>query len=230
MELGGNAAYIVFDDADIDAAVTGAIPCKFKGTGQTCICANRFYVHKDIYDEFATKLIKKVSELKIGHGFDKESTLGPLINDKAIEKINKHVKDAVEKGAQIKIGGKQIGNHFFEPTVLTGMTDDMIISTDETFGPIAALYSFEDEQDVIKRANNTPFGLVGYFYSRDISRVWRVAEKIQTGMVGVNTPFINNCYAPFGGIKESGLGIVSFSPAKKNIFLTFYIGGITLGT
>ncbi|KAI7877077.1 Aldehyde/histidinol dehydrogenase [Mucor mucedo] len=207
MELGGNAAFIVFDDADIDAAVEGAIPCKFKGTGQTCICANRFYIHKSVYDEFATKLTKKISELKIGHGFDKEATHGPLINDAAIEKITKHVKDAVEKGAQIKIGGKQVGDHFFQPTLLTGMTDDMVITTDETFGPIAALYSFEDEKDVIKRANATPFGLAGYFYSRDIGRVWRVAEKIQTGMVGVNTPFINDCYAPFGGIKESGLGI-----------------------
>lgn len=209
MELGGNAPYIVFDDADIDAAVECAIPLKFSGTGQVCISGNRFYIHKDIYDEFTTKLAKKVSELKTGHGFDKDTSFGPLINDAAVEKVTKLVKDATDKGAQVKIGGKQIDKRFYEPTILTGMKDNMQITTDEIFGPIAALYSFGSEEEVIERANNTQFGLAGYFYSRDIGRAWRVAEKIETGMVGVNTTQVNSCNAPFGGVKESGLGIVS---------------------
>lgn len=209
MELGGNAAYIVFDDADIDAAVECAIPLKFSGTGQVCISGNRFYIHKNIYDEFATKLAKKVSDLKTGHGFAEDTSFGPLINDEAVEKVTGLLKDATDKGAQIKTGDKEANKRFFKPTVLTGMKDDMLVTNEEIFGPVAALYSFDTEEEVIERANKTQFGLAGYFYSRDIGRAWRVAEKIETGMVGVNTTEINSANAPFGGVKESGLGIVS---------------------
>ncbi|GAA5814711.1 hypothetical protein MFLAVUS_008210 [Mucor flavus] len=207
MELGGNAAYIVFDDADIDAAVECAIPLKFSGTGQVCISGNRFYIHKNIYDEFATKLAKKVSDLKTGHGFAEDTSFGPLINDEAVEKVTGLLKDATDKGAQIKTGDKEANKRFFKPTVLTGMKDDMLVTNEEIFGPVAALYSFDTEEEVIERANKTQFGLAGYFYSRDIGRAWRVAEKIETGMVGVNTTEINSANAPFGGVKESGLGI-----------------------
>lgn len=222
MELGGNAPYIVFNDANIDAAVECAIPLKFSGTGQVCISGNRFYIHKDVYDEFATKLTKKVSDLKTGHGFAKDTNFGPLINDDAVEKVTKLLKDATDKGAQVKTGGQEADKRFFKPTVLTGMKDDMLITTDEIFGPIAALYSFDTEEEVIKRANNTPFGLAGYFYSRDIGRAWRVAEKIETGMVGVNTTEVNSANAPFGGVKESGLGIVSRVTSKKKKYILNY--------
>ncbi|KAI9020988.1 Aldehyde/histidinol dehydrogenase [Phycomyces nitens] len=206
MELGGNAAFIVFDDADIEAAVEGALASKYRGTGQTCVCANRIYVQKGVYDKFAHRLAEKVREFKVGHGFSIETTHGPMINEKATEKVKHHIQDALSKGAKLLVGGKHLGGSFFEPTVLTGMTKDMAVSDEETFGPIAALYEFNTEEDVINAANDTPFGLAGYFFSRDIGRVWRVAEKLETGMVGVNTGIISNCYAPFGGVKESGVG------------------------
>ncbi|KAF7722250.1 succinate semialdehyde dehydrogenase NADP+ linked [Apophysomyces ossiformis] len=206
MELGGNAPFIVFDDADIDAAVEGALASKYRGTGQTCVCANRIYVQKGVYAEFATRLANKVREFQVGHGFHEKTTHGPLINSKAVEKVQRHIDDAVKYGAKIIVGGNHLGGSFFEPTVLTGMTKDMAISDEETFGPVAGLFEFSTEDEVVEMANNTPFGLAGYFYSRDIGRIWRVAERLESGMVGVNSGIISNCYAPFGGIKESGMG------------------------
>lgn len=209
MELGGNASFIVFDDADITAAVDGIIACKFRGTGQTCVSANRIYVQKNIYKEFSTRLAEKVRQFRVGHGFDPKTTHGPLINGKGIEKVQRHVKDAVNKGAEILAGGKHLGGSFFEPTVLGKMSADMCIHTEETFGPVAALFEFETEDEVVELANNTPFGLASYFFSRDVGRCWKVAERLETGMVGVNTGIISSCYTPFGGVKESGLGRVS---------------------
>lgn len=207
MELGGNAPFIVFDDADLDAAVEGALACKFRGTGQTCVCANRIYVQKGIYAEFASRLAERVGQLRIGHGFDPNTTTGPLINDRAVEKIQRHIDDAVSKGGELLIGGKSAGGNFFEPAVVTGMTREMAISTEETFGPIAALFEFSTEDEVLQLANDTEFGLASYFYSRDIGRIWRVAERLEAGMVGANSPILSSCYTPFGGIKESGMGI-----------------------
>ncbi|ORX54007.1 succinic semialdehyde dehydrogenase [Hesseltinella vesiculosa] len=206
MELGGNAPFIVFDDADIDAAVEGALASKFRGTGQTCVCANRIYVQRGVYDEFAAKLAAKVNEFKVGHGFEPDTTHGPLINHRAVEKVQRHLDDAVSKGGKIIAGGKALGGNFFEPTVVTGMTNDMQIAKEETFGPIAGLFTFDTEEEIIERANNTPFGLAAYFYSRDVGRVWRVSEQLESGMVGANSGIISSCYAPFGGVKESGLG------------------------
>ena len=206
MELGGNASFIVFDDADISAAIDGIIACKFRGTGQTCVSANRIYVQKGVYKEFSTKLAEKVSQFQVGHGFDAKTTHGPLINSKGVDKVQSHVEDAVGKGAEILAGGKHLGGSFFEPTVLGKMTTDMKIHTEETFGPIAAIFEFDTEDEVVSLANDTPFGLASYFFSRDIGRVWRVAENLETGMVGVNTGIISSCYTPFGGVKESGLG------------------------
>lgn len=211
MELGGNAPFIVFDDADIDAAVESAIHCKFRDSGQTCICANRFYIQKQVYCEFADKLAKKVSEFHPGPAFDPASTHGPLIDVKAMEKVQSHLQDALDKGAELKAGGKQVNQYFFQPAVLTNMKDDMLITKEEIFDPVAALYCFETEQDVIKRANDTEYGLAGYFFSRDRARAWCVAEKMEYGMVGVNTSAISNCASPFGGIKESGFGKVSYA-------------------
>ncbi|KAI8063243.1 Aldehyde/histidinol dehydrogenase [Gongronella butleri] len=206
MELGGNAPFIVFDDADLDAAVDGALASKFRGTGQTCVCANRIYVQRGVYDAFAEKLAAKVKQFKVGHGFDPEVTHGPLINDRAVAKVQRHLDDAVSKGGKIVAGGKALGGNFFEPTVVTGMTNDMQIATEETFGPIAGLFAFDTEEEIIERANNTPFGLAAYFFSRDVGRVWRVSEQLEAGMVGANSGIISSCYAPFGGVKESGLG------------------------
>ncbi|CAG8470983.1 6461_t:CDS:2 [Paraglomus occultum] len=206
LELGGNAPFIVFDDADIDAAVDGAIQSKFRASGQTCICANRIYVQSSILAEFACRLAEKVGSFKLGNGLESDSTHGPLINKEAIEKVKLHVEDAVAKGAEIIIGGTQRSGNFFHPTVLTGMTQDMLISSEETFGPVAALYKFETEEEVIGLANATSSGLAGYFYSGDVRRCWRLAEALEVGMVGVNTGAISTCEAPFGGIKESGIG------------------------
>ncbi|CAO3697935.1 unnamed protein product [Rhizopus microsporus] len=206
MELGGNAAFIIFDDADIQAAIDAVIACKFRGTGQTCVSANRIYVQNGIYKEFSTRLAEKVSQFKVGHGFHSETTHGPLINDKSIEKVKTHVEDAVNKGAKILTGGKHLGGCFFEPTVLADMKKHMTIHSEETFGPVAALFGFDSEDEVISLANDTSFGLASYFFSRDVGRCWRVAERLESGMVGVNTGIISNCYAPFGGVKESGLG------------------------
>ncbi|KAI9470772.1 MAG: aldehyde dehydrogenase domain-containing protein [Benjaminiella poitrasii] len=206
MELGGNAAFIIFDDADLDAAIEATIACKFRGTGQTCISANRIYVHKKIYKQFSETLVEKVKKFQMGHGFDEKATYGPLINSKGTEKVKKHVEEAVKNGADLLIGGKHHGGNFYEATVLGNMRPDMLIHNEETFGPVAALFPFDSEEEVIKLANDTPFGLANYFFARDIGRCWRVAERLESGMVGINTGLISSCYTPFGGIKESGMG------------------------
>ncbi|KAI0758000.1 succinic semialdehyde dehydrogenase [Fomes fomentarius] len=208
IEAGGNAPFIVFDDADIDAAVAGAITCKFRGTGQTCVCANRIYVQSSIYAEFASRLAEKVAAFKVGNGLDKDTTHGPLIHEKAIEKVQHHVEDAVAQGAQLLVGGKRIpgAGSFFAPTVLSDVPPNALVNKEETFGPLAALTRFETEEEVIKLANDTLVGLAGYFYSRDVGRVWRVAEALEVGMVGTNTGIISQATIPFGGVKQSGLG------------------------
>ena len=209
MELGGNAPFIVFDDADLDAAVEGAIMCKFRNNGQTCVCANRIYVQAGVYDAFAAKLTDAVKNLKIGDGLEEGTALGPLINADAIVKVQEHVADAKAKGAKVVLGGGAPmagAGYFLPPTIITGVTQDMIVSQDETFGPLAPLFKFEDEDDVIAMANDTIFGLASYFYAKDLSRVYKVAEALEYGIVGVNTGIISTEVAPFGGIKQSGLG------------------------
>jgi succinate-semialdehyde dehydrogenase / glutarate-semialdehyde dehydrogenase len=208
LELGGNAPFIVFDDADIDAAVEGAIASKYRNAGQTCVCANRIYVQAGVYDQFAEKLSAKVAQFKVGSGVEAGVTIGPLIEAAAIEKVEAHVADAVAKGAQVKLGGKRhaLGGLFFEPTLLTGVTSDMRIATEETFGPVAPLFRFETEDEVVAMANASEFGLAAYFYSRDIGRVLRVAESIESGMVCVNSGILSTEVAPFGGVTQSGLG------------------------
>ncbi|KAF7558970.1 hypothetical protein G7046_g5187 [Stylonectria norvegica] len=209
MELGGNAPFIVFDDADVDAAVTGAIASKFRSSGQTCVCANRIYIQQGIYDEFVQKFTEKVKEFKVGNGFEQGITHGPLIHDRAIDKVESHVRDAEKKGGKVTIGGnrlEKVGANFFEPTVIRDMTSDMAMASEETFGPVAGLYPFSTEEEVIKLANDTNVGLAGYFFSRDIERVHRIAESLEVGMVGVNTGLISDPAAPFGGVKESGFG------------------------
>ena len=208
LELGGNAPFIVFDDADLDAAVEGALIAKFRNNGQTCVCANRIYVQEGVYDAFAQKLSAAVSKLKVGNGLDEGVVLGPLIDDKAVAKVEEHIADAVDKGAQVALGGKPhaLGGTFFETTILTGVTPQMAVAREETFGPLAPLFAFKDEADVIAQANDTEFGLASYFYARDLARVWRVAEALEYGMVGVNTGLISTAEAPFGGVKSSGLG------------------------
>jgi succinate-semialdehyde dehydrogenase/glutarate-semialdehyde dehydrogenase len=208
LELGGNAPFIVFDDADLDQAVAGAMASKYRNTGQTCVTANRIYVQAAVYDAFATKLAAAVKALTPANGLDPSATQGPLIDDKAVAKVEEHIQDAVSKGAAIAVGGRRhaLGGRFFEPTVLTGVTPSMAISREETFGPVAPLFRFETDEDAIALANATEFGLAAYFYGRDIGRVWRVAEGIEAGMIGINTGIISTEVAPFGGIKESGLG------------------------
>ncbi|KUJ86174.1 NAD-dependent succinate-semialdehyde dehydrogenase [Ruegeria marisrubri] len=208
LELGGNAPFIVFDDADLDAAVEGAMIAKFRNNGQTCVCANRIYVQAGVYDAFAAKLKERVQALNVGDGFAEGVTTGPMINEAAVKKVEAHIADALEKGAEVIEGGARsdLGGTFFQPTVLTGVTPDMVVSREETFGPLAPLIRFEDEDDVVRLANDSEFGLAGYFYSRDIGRIWRVGERLETGMVGVNTGLISTEVAPFGGIKQSGLG------------------------
>lgn len=208
LELGGNAPFIVFDDADLDAAVEGAMISKYRNAGQTCVCANRIYVQAGVYDEFADKLAAKVKELKVGNGFEDGVSQGPLIDDKAVAKVEDHLKDAVEKGGEILCGGKRhaLGHSFFEPTIIKNVTKDMKVSREETFGPIAPLFKFDNVDDVIAQANDTEFGLASYFYSKDMSNIFRVAEELEYGMVGVNTGILSNEAAPFGGIKQSGLG------------------------
>ncbi|GAA99839.1 uncharacterized protein L969DRAFT_84187 [Mixia osmundae IAM 14324] len=205
-ELGGNAPFIVFDDADIDAAVAGAIACKFRSSGQTCVCANRLYVQSGVYAEFASRLAEKVDKFKVGNGFEEGTTHGPLIHARAMEKVEKHVEDAKKRGGQVIVGGKRIKGNFFEPTVITDVPNDIMIAQDETFGPVAALFKFETEEDVLKLANDTDVGLSGYFYSKDVGRIFRVAEALEVGMVGVNTGMLSQSCIPFGGIKESGFG------------------------
>jgi succinate-semialdehyde dehydrogenase / glutarate-semialdehyde dehydrogenase len=208
LELGGNAPFIVFDDADLDAAVEGAMISKFRNAGQTCVCANRLFVQDGVFDAFAAKLAAKVAALKVGDGTAEGTTQGPLIDMAAIEKVESHIKDAVSKGAKLLQGGKRhaLGNSFFEPTVLADVTSDSLIFSEETFGPVAPLFRFKTDDEVIELANRTEFGLASYFYSRDIGRVWRVAEALEYGMVGVNTGMISTEVAPFGGVKQSGLG------------------------
>ncbi|KAJ7270774.1 succinic semialdehyde dehydrogenase [Mycena haematopus] len=207
LEAGGNAPFIVFDDADIDEAVAAAIVCKFRGTGQTCVAANRIYVQSSVYAEFASRLAEKVAAFKVGNGLDESTTHGPLIHDRALEKVKAHVDDAVALGAQVLVGGTSIPDtSFFHPTILCDVSAEARINKEETFGPLAALIKFETEEEVIKLANSTDAGLAGYFFSRDVGRVWRVAEKLEVGMVGCNTGMISQAVIPFGGIKESGLG------------------------
>ena len=208
LELGGHAPFIVFEDADIDAAVSGAMASKFRNSGQTCVCANRFYVHKKVQDEFVEKFAKALSVIKVGNGMDAGITQGPLIETAALEKVKKHVADALSKGAKLVTGGKQPieGKNFYEPTILANVSNQMLITYEETFGPVAPIIPFESDEEVIKLANNSQFGLASYFYSRDIGRVWKVAEALEYGMVGVNTGLISNEVAPFGGVKQSGLG------------------------
>ena len=208
MELGGNAPFIVFDDADLDAAVEGAMMCKFRNNGQTCVCANRIYVQAGVYDAFAAKLKTAVEDLNVGDGLAEGVTTGPLINHDAIEKVLEHLGDVTDKGGAVLTGGKAhgLGGNFFEPTVVTGVTQDMKVAQEETFGPLAPLFKFEDEDEVIAMANDTIFGLAAYFYAKDLSRVYKVSEALEYGIVGVNTGIISTEVAPFGGVKQSGLG------------------------
>ncbi|WP_050461045.1 NADP-dependent succinate-semialdehyde dehydrogenase [Herbaspirillum autotrophicum] len=208
LELGGNAPFIVFDDADLDAAVEGAMASKYRNAGQTCVCANRLYVQDGVYDAFAEKLVAAVAKLKVGNGLEAGVTQGPLIDDNAIKKVEQHIADASAKGGRVALGGKRhaLGHSFFEPTVLLDATPEMLVAREETFGPLAPLFRFKTEEDVIGMANDTEFGLASYFYSRDIGRIWRVAERLESGMVGINTGLISNEVAPFGGVKQSGLG------------------------
>ena len=208
LELGGNAPFIVFDDADLDAAVEGAMISKYRNTGQTCVCANRIYVQKGVLKGFTEKLVTKVNGLKVGPGVEAGVTQGPLIDDKAVAKIEEHIADAKAKGATVLTGGKRhaLGGLFFEPTVVSGATADMLFAKEETFGPLAPIFAFDTEEEVIALANDSEFGLAAYFYSRDVGRVMRVAERLESGMVGVNTGLISTAEAPFGGVKQSGLG------------------------
>ena len=208
LELGGNAPFIVFEDADLDAAVEGAIASKFRNAGQTCVCANRLYVHDAIYDIFAHKLAAAVAGMTVGNGMHAGVAQGPLIDLRAVEKIEAHIADATEKGARLLTGGRRhaLGGSFFEPTVLAGVTADMRVAREETFGPLAPLFRFHTDDEVLAQANATEFGLASYFYTRDIGRMWRIAEGLESGMVGVNTGAISNEVAPFGGVKQSGLG------------------------
>jgi succinate-semialdehyde dehydrogenase / glutarate-semialdehyde dehydrogenase len=208
LELGGNAPFIVFDDADIETAVRGALASKFRNTGQTCVCVNRFYVQGGVYDVFTAALAEAVSKLRVGDAFAGDFEQGPLINQAALDKVKHHVKDAVSKGARILVGGKPhaLGRTFFEPTVLVDATHDMLLAQEETFGPVAACFRFDTEQQAIAAANGTPFGLAAYFYSRDTARIWRVADALESGMVGINEGILSTEVAPFGGVKESGLG------------------------
>ncbi len=206
LELGGNAPFIVFDDADLDAAVAGAMISKYRNAGQTCVCANRLLVQEGIYDAFAEKLAVAVKNLKVGDGVDNGVTTGPLINSAAVKKVEEHIADAIAKGAKVTVGGKSLGGNFFEPTLLRDVTTEMAVAREETFGPVAPLFKFKTEEDAIAMANNTEFGLACYFYTRDIGRVWRVGEALEYGMVGINEGIISTAEAPFGGMKQSGVG------------------------
>ncbi len=208
LELGGNAPFIVFEDADLDAAVEGAMVSKYRNTGQTCVCTNRILVHEKVYDAFAAKLVQAVNGLKVGNGLEGETQQGPLIDMGAMEKVEEHIADAVAKGARILAGGKrhELGGSFFQPTVLADVTPRMAVAREETFGPLAPLFRFTTDEEAIRMANDTEFGLAAYFYSRDIGRVWRVAEALEYGIVGINTGLISTSVAPFGGVKESGFG------------------------
>jgi len=208
LELGGNAPFIVFDDADLDAAVTGLMASKYRNTGQTCVCANRIYVQSGVYDAFVEKLKTAVSKMVVGAGLEGETHQGPLINQAALEKVERHISDATAKGAKVVLGGKAhaLGGTFFEPTILTDVTQEMVVASEETFGPVAPLFRFDTEEQAIAMANKSEFGLAAYFYSNDVRRIWHVAEALETGMIGINDGIISTEAAPFGGVKESGLG------------------------
>jgi succinate-semialdehyde dehydrogenase/glutarate-semialdehyde dehydrogenase len=208
LELGGNAPFIVFDDADLDAAVSGAMASKYRNSGQTCVCANRLLVQEAVYDAFADKLAQAVEGLRVGEGTTEGVSQGPLINEEAVEKVEGHIRDALEKGARLVTGGQRhaLGGTFFEPTILADVTPEMRVACEETFGPVAPLFRFSTEEEAIALANDTDSGLAAYFYSRDIGRIWRVAEALEYGMVGINEGIISTEVAPFGGVKESGLG------------------------
>jgi succinate-semialdehyde dehydrogenase / glutarate-semialdehyde dehydrogenase len=206
LELGGNAPFIVFDDADLDEAIAGALLCKFRNSGQTCISANRILVHAPVYDEFVQRIVEAASALPVGSGLDPNSKIGPLIEQQAIDKVERHVADAVDRGGELLTGGEKLGGLFFQPTVITSVTRDAAMSSEETFGPVAGIARFETEDEAIAQANDTPYGLAAYFYSRDLGRVWRVSEGLEYGIVGINTGFISTEVAPFGGVKESGIG------------------------
>jgi succinate-semialdehyde dehydrogenase/glutarate-semialdehyde dehydrogenase len=230
MELGGNAPFIVFDDADLDAAVEGAMISKYRNNGQTCVCANRILVQEKVFDAFAAKLAEKVKMLKVGDGRETGITTGPLINAEAVAKVEEHIADALAKGAKVLTGGKRhaLGGLFFEPTVLTGVTISMQVTREETFGPVAPLFHFKDEAEAIRLANDTEFGLAAYFYGRDIGRVWRVAEALEYGIVGINTGLISTEVAPFGGVKESGIGREGSKYGIEDFLVVKYLclGGI----
>ena len=230
LELGGNAPFIVFDDADLDAAVEGAIASKYRNAGQTCVCANRIYVQDGVYDSFASKLVEAVRKLEVGNGADDGVTQGPLIEEKAVVKVEEHIADALGKGAQLLLGGKRhaLGHSFFQPTVLANVNADMLVAHEETFGPLAPLFRFKSDEEAVALANDTEFGLAAYFYSRDIGRIWRVAEGLESGMVGVNTGLISTEIAPFGGVKQSGLGREGSTHGMEDYLVIKYIcmGGV----
>jgi succinate-semialdehyde dehydrogenase/glutarate-semialdehyde dehydrogenase len=230
LELGGNAPFIVFDDADLDAAVEGAMMSKYRNAGQTCVCANRIYVQDGVYDAFAEKLVAAVAKLQVGNGIEAGVTQGPLIDTKAVAKVEQHIADALSKGARLLAGGKRhaLGQSFFEPTVLADVTSSMQVAKEETFGPLAPLFRFKTDDEVIAMANDTEFGLASYFYSRDIGRIWRVAEALESGMVGINTGLISNEIAPFGGVKQSGLGREGSTIGMDDYLVVKYLcmGGI----
>ena len=234
LELGGNAPFIVFDDADIDAAVEGAIASKYRNAGQTCVCANRLYVQEGVYETFNQRLTTAVRQLTVNNGLHEQSDIGPLINDAALEKVNRLVKDALAKGATLATGGEQLAGvpRCYAPTVLTDATGEMDLAHEEIFGPVAAVFPFRTEQEVIERANDTPFGLAAYFYGRDHARLWRVAEQLEYGMVGINTGMISTAVAPFGGVKESGFGREGSKYGLEDYLTVKYLcwGGIDSGT
>ena len=208
LELGGNAPFIVFDDADLEKAIPGAMASKFRNAGQTCVCANRIMVQSKVYDKFTQMLADAAKHIKVADGFEEGAAQGPLINEAAVKKIESHVEDAVSKGAKLLTGGHRhkLGGTFYEPTVLSGVTTEMLVAKEETFGPMAPVFKFETEEEAIEMANDTEFGLAAYFYSRDIGRIWRVAEGLEYGIVGINEGIISTEVAPFGGVKESGTG------------------------
>jgi succinate-semialdehyde dehydrogenase/glutarate-semialdehyde dehydrogenase len=206
LELGGNAPFIVFDDADLDAALEGALVSKYRNAGQTCVCANRLYVQDGVYDAFVAKLAEKTKAMKVGNGFEPGVLIGPLIDDQGLVKVERHVADAQAKGGRVLAGGKRLGGHFFEPTVIADASADMLCAREETFGPVAPVFRFKTEEEAIQAANDTEFGLASYFYSRDVGRIFRVGEALEYGMVGVNTGLISTAEVPFGGVKQSGLG------------------------
>jgi succinate-semialdehyde dehydrogenase/glutarate-semialdehyde dehydrogenase len=206
LELGGNAPFIVFDDADLDEAVAGALICKYRNSGQTCISANRILVQAGVHDEFVSRLVDAASRLKVGNGLDAETQVGPLIEQAAVDKVQRHVADAVERGAEVLVGGEGLGGLYWQPTVLSGVSHDAAMSCEETFGPVAGIARFDTEEHAVRQANDTPYGLAAYYYTRDMARIWRLSESLEYGIHGINTGLISSEVVPFGGVKESGIG------------------------